>query len=296
MSARPDILCIGSVLWDVIGRCDRRWSRATTRPGRITRLPGGVALNIAMTLRRFDLTPALLTVVGDDPEGRDLLAECGRMGLLTEHVVVAGDLPTDRYMAIEAAGGLIAAIADAHSLERVGGRILAPLLMGGWRPAAPYPGAIAIDGNLTEALLAEIGASPPLPPPTCASFRRAPARRSGCAPPEPSARDALRQSRGGRADHRHGPAPRRARGGGASVRGGAAGGRDRRPGRGGGCIARRSRGRHAARRSRRGASPARATRSWPPISPRNWPGGPPTRRWRARWRPPPATFPETDHA
>jgi pseudouridine kinase len=48
----------------------------------------------------------LLTVVGDDPEGRDLLAECGRMGLLTEHVVVAGDLPTDRYMAIEAAGGL----------------------------------------------------------------------------------------------------------------------------------------------------------------------------------------------
>jgi sugar/nucleoside kinase (ribokinase family) len=48
----------------------------------------------------------LLTVVGDDPDGRDLLAECGRMGLLTEHVVVAGDLPTDRYMAIEAAGGL----------------------------------------------------------------------------------------------------------------------------------------------------------------------------------------------
>jgi pseudouridine kinase len=112
------------------------------RPGRITRLPGGVALNIAMTLRRFDLTPALLTVVGDDPDGRDLLAECGRMGLLTEHVVVAGDLPTDRYMAIEAAGGLVAAIADAHSLERVGGRILAPLedgRLGSRRPPTPAP-------------------------------------------------------------------------------------------------------------------------------------------------------------
>jgi hypothetical protein len=34
------------------------------------------------------------------------------------------------------------------------------LRTGGWGPAAPYPGAIAIDGNLTEALLAEIGASP----------------------------------------------------------------------------------------------------------------------------------------
>jgi pseudouridine kinase len=65
-----------------------------------------------------------------------------RMGLLTEHVVVAGDLPTDRYMAIEAAGGLVAAIADAHSLERVGARILAPLRTGGWgrrRPPTPAP-------------------------------------------------------------------------------------------------------------------------------------------------------------
>jgi pseudouridine kinase len=64
-------------------------------------------------------------------------------------------------MAIEAAGGLVAAIADAHSLERVGGRILAPLEDGRLgSQAAPYPGAIAIDGNLTEALLAEIGAHP----------------------------------------------------------------------------------------------------------------------------------------
>jgi pseudouridine kinase len=69
MSARPDILCIGSVLWDVIGRCDMPMQAGNDMPGRITRLPGGVALNIAMTLRRFDLTPALLTVVGDDPEG-----------------------------------------------------------------------------------------------------------------------------------------------------------------------------------------------------------------------------------
>jgi pseudouridine kinase len=160
MSARADILCIGSVLWDVIGRCEAPMVAGNDKPGRITRLPGGVALNIAMTLRRFDLTPALLTVVGDDPEGRDLLAECGRMGLVTEHVVVADDLPTDRYMAIEAAGGLIAAIADAHSLERVGARILEPLTDGRLASeAAPYPGAIAIDGNLTEALLARIGAS-----------------------------------------------------------------------------------------------------------------------------------------
>jgi len=173
MSARADILCIGSVLWDVIGRCDAPMRTGNDKPGTITRLPGGVALNIAMTLRRFELTPALLTVVGDDPEGRDLLAECGRMGLLTEHVLVAADLPTDRYMAIEAGGGLIAAVADARSLERVGGRILAPLADGRLGSAqAPYPGAIAIDGNLTEELLCEVAESPPF---SAADLRLVPA-------------------------------------------------------------------------------------------------------------------------
>ncbi|MDG4648832.1 PfkB family carbohydrate kinase [Roseibacterium sp. SDUM158017] len=161
MSARPDILCIGSVLWDVIGRAPVAMQAGHDRPGRIMRLPGGVALNIAVTLRRFDLTPALLTVVGDDPDGRDLLAECGRMGLVTEHVLVDGDLPTDRYMAIEGAGELVAAIADAHSLERAGARILSPLSDGRLGTSgAPYRGAIAIDGNLTQETLAEIAASP----------------------------------------------------------------------------------------------------------------------------------------
>ena len=37
-------------------------------PGRITRLPGGVAMNIAMTLRRFGLQPGLLTAIGRDVE------------------------------------------------------------------------------------------------------------------------------------------------------------------------------------------------------------------------------------
>ena len=46
----PDILCIGSVLWDIIGRTDAALGERGDVPGRITRLPGGVALNIAMTL------------------------------------------------------------------------------------------------------------------------------------------------------------------------------------------------------------------------------------------------------
>ena len=57
--------------------------------------------------------------------------------------------------------GLIAAIADAHSLEAAGDKILRPLADGSLGSAdAPWSGLIALDGNLTTQLLADIAASP----------------------------------------------------------------------------------------------------------------------------------------
>lgn len=157
MAEKADILCIGSVLWDIIGRSAGSMRLGSDVPGRITRLPGGVVLNIAMTLKRFDLTPALLSVVGQDAEGQELVDRCEAMGLITEHLYRSHDLPTDRYMAVEAQNGLIAAIADAHSLEHAGRKILLPLTNGVFGNAdEPFEGVIALDGNLTEELIQEI--------------------------------------------------------------------------------------------------------------------------------------------
>lgn len=157
----PDILCIGSTLWDIIGRTHVPLALGGDVPGRITRLPGGVAFNIAMTLARLGLRPALLTAIGRDVEGDDLIRACQRIGLDTSAVYRSEDLPTDLYMAIEGAQGLIAAIADAHSLEAAGAKILRPLADGTLgSEAQPWPGLIALDGNLTEALLADIATSP----------------------------------------------------------------------------------------------------------------------------------------
>jgi sugar/nucleoside kinase (ribokinase family) len=157
----PDILCIGSVLWDIIGRSPASMRLGSDVPGRITRLPGGVAMNIAMTLARFGLRPAVLTAIGRDPEGDELVNACAHLGLETGYAYRSDDLPTDRYMAVEGANGLIAAIADAHSLEAAGDKILRPLADGRLGSAAlPWAGPIALDGNLTEHLLADIAASP----------------------------------------------------------------------------------------------------------------------------------------
>lgn len=161
MDRTPHILCIGSVLWDIIGRSAAHMRAGSDVPGRIVRLPGGVAMNIAMTLRRFGLRPALLSAVGKDDKGRELLAECRSMGVIIDHIYQSEDLPTDHYMAIEGGNGLIAAIADAHSLETAGRKILRPLMDGRLgTETAPWTGAIALDGNLTLGLLEEIAESP----------------------------------------------------------------------------------------------------------------------------------------
>lgn len=161
MEQPPDILCVGSVLWDIIGRSPSTLRLGSDVPGRITRLPGGVAMNIAHTLARFGRRPAVLTAIGRDAEGEALVAACRPLGVSTDFAYRSADLPTDRYMAIEGGAGLVAAIADAHSLEAAGAKILAPLADGRLGSAeAPWQGPVALDGNLTQALLAEIAQSP----------------------------------------------------------------------------------------------------------------------------------------
>lgn len=173
MSKSTDILCIGAALWDIIGRTPAPMRVGSDVAGRITRVPGGVALNIAMALVRAGLSPQVLAAIGEDSAGDALVAEMTARGVGCAHVYRAPDLPTDTYMAIEGAGGLIAAIADVHSLEIAGSKILTPLRDGRLASdAAPWAGMVALDGNLTVSLLAEIASTPAF---AAADLRVAPA-------------------------------------------------------------------------------------------------------------------------
>lgn len=157
MTMTPDVLCIGAMLWDVIGTTPRRMAPGADVPGRIRHLPGGVALNVAVALARWQLRPAILSAVGRDPEGAALVSEAARLGVITDHLTRDTGLPTDCYMAIEDAQGLIAAVADAHSLEQAGAAILTAL------DALPaWTGPVVLDGNLTTDLLAAIARDPRL--------------------------------------------------------------------------------------------------------------------------------------
>lgn len=160
MPAPPDLVVIGSLLWDIVGRTAVRLGRGGDVAGRIERRPGGVAMNVAATAARFGLRPALLSAVGQDADGEGLLAAAEGMGVDTRHVRRLARWPTDRYMAIEDAGGLLGAIADARTLEAAGAAILAPLSDGTLTErGAGWPGLLVLDGNLTGAVLDQIATS-----------------------------------------------------------------------------------------------------------------------------------------
>ena len=154
----PDILCIGAMLWDVIGRTPGPMLPGQDVPGRIAHEPGGVALNVAIALARMGMAPAILSAVGLDPEGDALVAEAARRGVICTHLIRRPDLPTDVYMAVEDRDGLVAAIADAHSLEAAGDAILSALD----GPLSGWTGPVVLDGNLTRDLLAGIATDPRL--------------------------------------------------------------------------------------------------------------------------------------
>ena len=155
------ILVAGSVLWDIVGRSDRVMKRGHDVPGRILRIPGGVAMNIAMALRTHDLPVRLLSALGDDGPGRELLQEAALRGMDASLVHISREHPTDQYMAIEGANGLIAAIADCHSLERMSDEVIAPMRDGRvGSEADPFDGLIVCEGNLPTDALSSIAGDP----------------------------------------------------------------------------------------------------------------------------------------
>lgn len=159
--APNSVICAGSALWDVIGRTDREIEKSHDVPGRIRKQLGGVALNVAGRMVKQDVSPIILSAVGQDAEGVELIAACQQNGIQMDHVLRMPDLPTDRYMAIEDTTGLVAAIADAHSLEKKGQDIFDPLLK--TKTLTLSQGDILfLDGNFTTDTLEFISTHPAL--------------------------------------------------------------------------------------------------------------------------------------
>ena len=150
-----ETLCIGSALWDVIGHADRPMEMGFDRPGRISRHPGGVALNVAYALVRSGVTPTMLTAIGRDPDGDTLIAQMASDGVDCQQITRVNDR-TDMYMAIEHEGDLFGAVADCAALEKAGTTIFDPLTDGRIGDGGGFKGTAIIDGNLPVPVLEHV--------------------------------------------------------------------------------------------------------------------------------------------
>ena len=79
MNERPNVVCIGEALWDALPA---------------GRVPGGAPMNVALRLAAFGTRARLLTRVGEDEAGSDLLAFMRSEGLDTRWVQVDPAQPT----------------------------------------------------------------------------------------------------------------------------------------------------------------------------------------------------------
>jgi pseudouridine kinase len=94
------ILVIGASGVDFVGRIRKRIQTGTSNPAQIRTSWGGVARNVAENLALLGQPATLLTVIGEDEIGDQLLDHTAAAGVDTQFVLRSHQHPTGAYLAI----------------------------------------------------------------------------------------------------------------------------------------------------------------------------------------------------
>jgi sugar/nucleoside kinase (ribokinase family) len=122
---RGSVVCIGGANMDIKCRIGGRTVMGSSNPGASVLAPGGVARNIAHNLARLGVGAALVSVVGRDDFGTQLLAATAAAGVDTRGVMRAAGATGSYHATLDARGDLILGVAAMGILERLTPRRLA---------------------------------------------------------------------------------------------------------------------------------------------------------------------------
>ncbi len=143
LAERPGAVVIGGANVDLKARSTDRATSHTSNPGHASMTPGGVGRNIAENIARLGDRVHLVSVVGRDAMGDNLLEHTATAGVRVDHVMRT-DRPTGTYTAVlDADGELIVAIADMEAITE-----LRPDRLQSARDIIATAGVLVIDGNL----------------------------------------------------------------------------------------------------------------------------------------------------
>jgi pseudouridine kinase len=118
-SGKP-VLVLGAAGMDVVGRLDSDLQPAASNPARIRRSYGGVARNVAENLARLGQPASLITVVGKDMNGDEILEYTAKAGVDVSGVIRSDEYVTGHYVGVVDRNGLLQfAIDDMRLLEEI---------------------------------------------------------------------------------------------------------------------------------------------------------------------------------
>lgn len=136
----PDVVVVGGANVDVKARTAAALVAGTSNPGTVVRTPGGVGRNVAENLARLGSRVALVSTVGNDPDGDWLLEETALAGVDIDPVLRGGR--TGRYVAVLDDGGdLAVGVSDMAATDALLPEVLDHDLL---RSAA----LVVLDGNV----------------------------------------------------------------------------------------------------------------------------------------------------
>jgi pseudouridine kinase len=117
------VVVVGGANVDVKARTTAPLVGATSNPGTVVRTPGGVGRNVAENLARLGSRVALVSTVGNDPDGDWLLQETALAGVDIDPVLRGGR--TGRYVAVlDADGDLSVGVSDMAATDALGPEVL----------------------------------------------------------------------------------------------------------------------------------------------------------------------------
>jgi len=100
-TSRPgSVVVIGASSFDVVSRIQDTLQRGTSNPSVIHASFGGVARNVAENLARLGMKPILLSVVGKDQIGDDLINHTKKTRVIVNSIHRSEKMPTGMYVGI----------------------------------------------------------------------------------------------------------------------------------------------------------------------------------------------------
>ncbi len=150
MSVPPHILVIGAASIDVKGRAHKPLQLGTSVPGEITVSFGGVGRNVAENLARLGERTILLSAVGHDPFGAQILERTASAGVDVSKVIISPRHHSAAYLAIlDEEGSKTFAVDEMTAM-----RLVTPAYINSHRALFKDAAMLVLDANLSPQALA----------------------------------------------------------------------------------------------------------------------------------------------